>query len=533
MVKSVAWFGTAALLAAIWQNQVRAGVTPESPQVQKLVDAALGYLEAHTDDRLGGKCLLGLVFLKAGKPDNPRLREAIEECVKTMRANPPDGMLDTYSNGLTVIFLCEASSKQYAREIEYFLGRMKARQKPHGGWGYATLSTGDTSQTQYGALAYWEAHRHGFNIDDASVENLADWLMHTQSPKGCWGYQGQIAPGDELVEQDEQNCSLLAAGLGATYICADLFGFRLNAASAEAETNPANAVPAALRRVEEAGAAGEPRKLHPQRIKAARLSKTIDLAHHWMENNYKIDIGVKCFYYLYGLERYKSFQEASEGSDDKSPQWYNDGYEFLAKNQAADGSWSGYCGTECDTAFATLFLLRSTQKSIRAKLGEGMLLAGRGLPTNLTRAKLRNGQLIVEQIHTKVDELLSMIDDGNEGVLDELARDPSQLVVEQVDEKSARRLQQLVRGGEPGARLLAVRALGRTGNLDYVPSLLYALTDPDRRVVLEARDELRFISRNFDGLGPPEDFTEQQRFEAVDAWKKWYKSIRPAAVLEK
>ncbi len=82
-------------------------------------------------------------------------------------------------------------------------------------------------------------------------------------------------------------------------------------------------------------------------------------------------------------------------------------------------------------------------------------------------------------------------------------------------------------------RLLAVRALGRTGNLDYVPTLLYALTDPDRRVVLEARNELRFISRNFDGLGPPDDFTEQQRYAAIDAWKKWYRSIRPSAVLEK
>ena len=65
------------------------------------------------------------------------------------------------------------------------------------------------------------------------------------------------------------------------------------------------------------------------------------------------------------------------------------------------------------------------------------------------------------------------------------------------------------------------------GNLDYVPSLLYALTDPDRRIVLEARNELRFISRNFDGIGPPDDFTEQQRFEAIDGWKKWYLSIRP------
>jgi hypothetical protein len=75
--------------------------------------------------------------------------------------------------------------------------------------------------------------------------------------------------------------------------------------------------------------------------------------------------------------------------------------------------------------------------------------------------------------------------------------------------------------------------LGRTGDLDYVPSLLYALTDPDAQVVLEARDGLQFISRNFDGFGPPNDFTEQQRYEALDAWKEWYQSIRPSAVLER
>jgi HEAT repeat protein len=106
------------------------------------------------------------------------------------------------------------------------------------------------------------------------------------------------------------------------------------------------------------------------------------------------------------------------------------------------------------------------------------------------------------------------------------------LVVDKVDEQSARRLQQLVRGGEPEVRLLAVRALGRSGNLDYAPSLLYALTDPDPRVVLAARDGLRFVSRDFDGFGPPDNYTEQQRFEALDSWKKWYLSLRPDAILE-
>ena len=90
--------------------------------------------------------------------------------------------------------------------------------------------------------------------------------------------------------------------------------------------------------------------------------------------------------------------------------------------------------------------------------------------------------------------------------------------------------EQLVRGGEPAVRLLAVRALGRTGNLDYVPTLIYALTDPDRDVVLEARDALEFVSRRFDGFGPPDGFTEKQRFDAVEAWKNWYRSLRPGAM---
>jgi hypothetical protein len=410
---------------------------------------------------------------------------------------------------------------------------LKARQKPHSGWGYEGTETGDTSQTQYGAFSTWEANRRGFSIDGSTIENLADWLMRTQGPDGCWGYQGQVSTTGELIPQQETHCSMLAAGLGSAYICADLFGMKPTAEVQEEVVPEADPLPGALRRVDEKGKPGAPKTFRAQKINPSQFLATINRAHGWMQKNYAIEIGPKCYYYLYGLERYKSFQEAFEGGAlNESPQWYNDGYAFLAKDQSGEGSWSGYCGAECDTAFSILFLLRSTQKSIRAKLGEGMLLAGRGLPTNLSRAKLRNGQLIVEQVHTKVDELLSMIDEGNEAMLDDLARDPSQLVIDDVDEKSARRLQQLVRGGEPEVRLLSVRALGRTGNLDYVPTLLYALTDPDRRIVLEARDALQFISRNFDGHGPPDAYTEQQRYQAVDAWKNWYKSLRPAAILE-
>jgi hypothetical protein len=517
----------AASLVAVFTAAPAVAVTPDSLQVQKVVNSALGFLEKNTDDRLGGRCLIGLAFLKANRPDHPRVREAVADCQRQMDANPPDAVLDVYSNGLAVIFLCELAPRKYAREIEWYLRRLRQRQKDHGGWGYHDYTSGDTSQTQYATLCYWEADRRGFAIDGTSVDKVADWLIRTQDPDGCWGYQGKVSTSSLPVEQMEKNCSMLAAGLGSVYICAHLMG------QSPAATSGASAdkIPAALRPVTTGGVRRNTGKIRPQKINPAQLLHAMERAHAWMAKNYEINIGGKCYYYLYALERYKSFQEAFEGAVEEEPKWYNDGYEFLAKDQKPDGSWLGYCGAPCDTAFAALFLLRSTQQSIQIDLGEGTLLGGRGLPSNLARAKMRNGQLIIEQVHTKVDQLLSMIDDGNEAMLDELARDPGQLVVDKVDATSARRLQQLARGGEPEVRLLAVRALGRTGDLDYVPTLLYALSDPDRRIVLEARDGLKFISRNFQGFGPPDDFSEQQRFQAADAWKNWYQSLRPAATL--
>lgn len=529
----------AALLGALAVDHGQSlAVTKESPEVKKLVDAGLDYLSQRNDDRLGAKCLIALAFLKAERTDSPKIKEAVAACREIVYANRDDPSLDVYSNGLAPIFLCELAPQQYAKEIEWFLNRLRKRQKGHGGWGYDTYQTGDTSQTQYGTLSYWEAHRNGFRLDPASVESIADWLMRTQDPNGCWGYQGEVAPQNgPLIAQNETGCSMLAAGLGSAYVCADL----LNAAPTskpassadDVKPDPATAgLPAALRPVASEANQRGGQQIRAQHTDLKKLVATINRAHGWMEKNYAIEIGPKCYYYLYALERFKSFQELFEGHAEEEPKWYNDGYQFLAKSQNVEGCWSGFCGPECDTAFSVLFLLRSTQKSIRARMGEGTLIGGRGLPRNLSRAKLRNGQVVADQVRTKVDQLLSMVDEGDDATLDELARDPAQLVVETVDEKSARRLVQLVRGGEPEVRLLAVRALGRTGNLDYVPTLLYALTDPDKRIVLEAREGLRFTSRNFKGYGPPDDFTEAQRYEAVSAWKNWYRSLRPTAVLE-
>jgi len=115
--------------------------------------------------------------------------------------------------------------------------------------------------------------------------------------------------------------------------------------------------------------------------------------------------------------------------------------------------------------------------------------------------------------------------------LDALLKDRAALRVNNVGPDEARRLQQVAKSGTPKARALAVRAIARLRNMDYVPTLLYAMTDPDRRVVREARDGLRFVSRRFGGFGLSDNFDDAEQYNVLDQWKAWYRRLRPNAVL--
>src|SRR5688572_11547791 len=63
-----------------------AAVTPESPEVKAVIDKAFKYLETADDNRLGGKCLIGLAFLKNGGDEkHAKVDAAVQACLAATR----------------------------------------------------------------------------------------------------------------------------------------------------------------------------------------------------------------------------------------------------------------------------------------------------------------------------------------------------------------------------------------------------------------------------------------------------------------
>ncbi len=521
------FIATLALLLS--HSQTSLAVTPESPEVRELIDRAFASLEGHKENRLGGLCLVGLAMIKDGSsPNHPYVVAAVEACQNMSPAQAAG--IDNYSNGLAIIFLSELNPGKYRSLIERFANSMSARQKPNGGWGYGYSDSGDTSQTQYAALSYWELLQVGVSIEVDKVDACANWLLRTQDPSGAWGYQGKVPESSELIEQRRVTLSMLSAGLGSTMIFGNMLGITTPRSVGESSTET-KATPSALKRAD-AETKKIMRTLPGTKINREQMLNAIKRGQAWFDKKFNaklISSAEYACYMLYSIERFKSFEELQTGFSEEEPEWYQLGYEYLKSKERPEGGWISKSGRPCATAFGVLFLLRSTQQSIRANLGQGTLVGGRGLSANLSRMKMSRGRLVTEERPTDVDKLLGLLDsDGNED-LEALVNDPSALQVQDVGPEEARRLQQLVKSGPPAGRILAVRALSDLRSLDYAPTLLYSMTDPDKRVVREARDGLRFLSRQFNGFGLPDNFTESERYNALDKWKTWYRRVRPSA----
>ncbi len=502
-------------------------LAPESPEVVASINKGLQFLASVNESRTGGMALLALAFIKNGQPEHPLVAKARDQVLASIKE---DYFQDVYTNGLSIIFLIALDPVKYRDGIDKLMASMLARQKPNGGWGYDGRQTGDTSMTQYAVLSMWEAGTVGINTPVEPWEQVCNWLLRTQDPSGAFGYQGIDQGGYSRTAQREVRHSMAAAGLGSLYVCQDHLGI-----SSAAPRDPN--VPAALQAVAK-----------DDKSSRRRLTNKVDLAvlraatkdgASWFVQNDQIDPLPFTHYFLYAYERYRSFREVADNSVDPEPAWYNEGAKYLLETQEADGSWfsSGITRASCDTAFAVLFLSRSTKKSLKhaGRLGAGTLVGGRGLPTGNGPLEMRGGKVIAKPLVGPAEDLLKMLEDPNRPDHNQAVQgfeDLARMGDEAMLNKYAARLKELTASGDPAARRAAVVALGRTSNLDNVPILIYALTDPDERVFLAARDALRFISRRFD-VFESEGVLSPDRLKAeIERWKHWYRRIRPNAVFE-
>ena len=168
-----------------------AAFTPESPEVKQRIERGLKWLENEDDPRLGGQCLIGLSFLKAGRPLSHAKIVAARAACETL-ANTELQSLDNYSAGLALVFLLETDPERNRSLAQRYMTRVASA-------GSSLAEAGDIQATR-------RATPHKRNIrcsacgwrsitasmcPRGAIERACGWLLRTQDPSGGWGYQGQ------------------------------------------------------------------------------------------------------------------------------------------------------------------------------------------------------------------------------------------------------------------------------------------------------------------------------------------------------
>ena len=99
------------------------GYTPESPEVQQMLDKAIPYLEKNgrTTFGVGADCLVGMALLKAGKDvSHPLVQEAITNAMKLAETVAKQGLPNyLYNEAIACVFLCDVDSRLYASGIKF------------------------------------------------------------------------------------------------------------------------------------------------------------------------------------------------------------------------------------------------------------------------------------------------------------------------------------------------------------------------------------------------------------------------------
>jgi len=530
--------------------------SPEDPEVREMVDRGVKYLETLSIDEInkgtygdpeGQPMLVAYAHYKAeGDPDAKIVKMGLENALQFVekvkrgggRLSPKPHSKALYEAAVAIMLLADVDAKKYRGEIQTVADALLSQQMPHGGYGYVGEPHGDTSQVQYVSLAMWTLDRNGFELDFERVGRMIQWILRVQDPSGHWTYKPEDPGiGRGLVNQNRNLLTVttcLAAG-SAALIAADVLRQwgATDALQPKIEGLPKAVKLSLLDPTKE-------QKMELARKKAGKAPPEAIMAALARMENYKAANPFKrtgaldwYYYMLYTLERYESFKDFADPSRSAAAPWYDEGVTALKKLQDNSGAFGvadkSYNSPPVNTAFAILFLIRSTKKSI-AKASQGTVAGGFGLPKDTSKIVVSGTQIKGEPTAEAVTDLLSLLE-ADAADTSEQKSIPDDMMLETEPQRRRQqldRLDRLVRGSQSWqSRRAAAKLLGKSDELSVVPALIFALSDPDTVVRRSAMDGLRFISRKFDAGDLPDKPTPEEIRKAQRQWRDWYLTIYP------
>jgi len=541
---------------------------PEHPEVRAMVDQGVAYMRTRVSSDVGGQLIEGLAILNSYQDLGFRQDAAVISSVdralglagqyRSMLANdfqgndlngsPEDFARRMYEPCVALMLLVEFDDVAYEAQIRTLIDFIVARRMPGGGWSYNRSPNIDTSQTQYCCLALWLANEKGFDIPLSHAQAAAKFWISAQAQDGSWGYQ--VVPGQR---QGSQHMSLVSAGAGSLYMLGDILNVNPpKKARAKRSDDSDLELPPFVERLtkreietllaEQASAAPEPEMgINVEGFNGAKAR-----ANQWYGQNFEPNTVHWPYYALYGFERYASFREKIDGDVTEVPDWYDQGIEYLKTTQSGNGSFPGSneANASIQTAFAVLFMVRSTQR-LTALARDATLAGGQGLGGNVST---RGGKVISEQEKKDIAELLSRVKkEMSAQELEDIAESFRNVAVNSIKDKSKAQqltlLREMVTNEHWQIRMVAVRALGQVRLVDNCAALIYALSDPDPRIVQEANIALKFVSRKTETPAVPvakvvngRSDVENQQYRAdirklYGFWSEWYLELKPDAEL--
>ncbi len=449
--------------------------------------------------KAGEAALAGLALVKAEVPaTDPGMRaclkKVLERFATTSYTYTPDlpgpGGHSIYEAAVISLFLANLDPVAYKPQIDAVALYLINSQMSNGAWDYPQRKGGDASISQYAILGLWEADNAGATVPPQVWDRAARWYLSVQDAQGGWCYHRD--------EGSQDTVSMTAAGVGTLLICKrQLDQVRQAAGAHNPLMTPVLTDARAPVNFKATTSAGE-------------INAAVNRGFAWIAARFKPGdpiMGMSTYYGLYGIERIGALADRETlGRID----WFARGGQYILSAQGSSGEWNDQQGAVVNTAWALLFLTKSTAKSIKRieirRLGAGTLIGGRGLPKDLSSLTIAGGRVLARPMNGAVESMLGVLEDPRaenaDGALSGLiARYETE--GPNVLRPFKGRFRKLMADRDPGIRSAAAWALGRTGDLDVVPDLIALLADTDDSVVLQARTSLQLLSRKIDGFGPP------------------------------